>query len=147
MIGLSLFTCTSVKKASMGARKAGHGGHGGGEIFGFQRRGDRGFGLVQGGEQGTLGVGFGEFRISAIGVLDTVLVLGLGQDVAGAAEPRQQVGPVFGFQHRRQRFGALDQQRQVIIAGHGKAGVDDIVSDALITEEDFEAVVEEGEEV
>ena len=31
--------------------------------------------------------------------------------------------------------------------GHGEAGVDDVMPDALVAQVDFEAVVEEGEEV
>ena len=37
--------------------------------------------------------------------------------------------------------------RQIVIAGHGEASVNDVMADALVFEEDFEAVVEESEEV
>jgi hypothetical protein len=36
---------------------------------------------------------------------------------------------------------------QVIVAWHSQARLDDIGADALVTQEDFQAVVEEGEEV
>ncbi len=41
----------------------------------------------------------------------------------------------------------LTEKRQVVVAGHGEAGVDDVMPDALVAEMDLEAVVEEGEEV
>ena len=67
--------------------------------------------------------------------------------VVGALEALQQVRAVLGFQEGGEGLGAFDQQGQVVIAGHGKAGVDQVVADALVFEVDFEAVVEEGEEV
>ncbi len=51
------------------------------------------------------------------------------------------------FSQRVERLGPVDQQGEVVIAGHGEAGVDDVVADALVAEVDFQAVVEEGEEV
>jgi hypothetical protein len=54
---------------------------------------------------------------------------------------------VVGLEESRKRLGPFDEQGQVVVARHGKAGVDHIVADALILEEHLEAVVEEGEEV
>ena len=127
--------------------QGGHGGHGGGEIFLCHRRGDGSFGRVEGREERAFFVGFREFHIRAEGIFHAVLLFGLRQDGVGAFVALQQVRAVFGFQEGCQRRGAVDQQRQVIIAGHGKAGVNDVMADALVFEEYFEAVVEEGEEV
>ncbi len=130
----------------MGAQ-GGHRGHGGSEIFGLHRGGDRRLGLVEGGEEGAFLLRLGEFEVRAEGIFDAVLRFRLGQDVVRPLEALQQVRPVLGLHHRRQRLGPFDQKRQVVIPRHGKAGVDDVVPDALVLEEDFQAVVEEGEEV
>ena len=62
-------------------------------------------------------------------------------------KPCSRFGAVLGLQEGRERLGALDEQGQVVVAGHGEAGVDDVVADALVAEVDLQAVVEEGEEV
>ena len=74
-------------------------------------------------------------------------MFGLGQNGVGALEALQQVRAILGFQEGGEGLGPFDEQGEVVIAGHGKAGVDQVVADALILEVDFQAVVEEGEEV
>ncbi len=62
-------------------------------------------------------------------------------------KPCEQVGAVVGGEEVLQRAGAGDDEGEVVVAGHGEAGVDHVVADALVAEVDLEAVVEEGEEV
>ena len=71
----------------------------------------------------------------------------MAEDVVGAFEALDQVLAVVGFQCLRQGAGAFDQEGQIVAAVHGDAGVDDVVANALIAEVDFQAVVDEGEEV
>jgi hypothetical protein len=104
-------------------------------------------GRVEGGEEGALLVGLGPFRVGAVGVFDAVLGLGLGEEVGGALEALEEVGAVLGLEERRQRLGPPDEEDEVVVPRHGEAGVDDVVPDALVAEVDFQAVVEEGEEV
>jgi hypothetical protein len=142
---LSLLTCTAVKKASMGARRAAIAAMAvakssaaiAGVMVASARRAPR---------RARVPRRFGELHIGAEGIFDAILRLGLRQDVVRPLEALQQVRPVLGLEDRAAP-GPLDQQRQVVIPRHGKAGVDDIMPDALVFEEDFEAVVEEGEEV
>ena len=64
-----------------------------------------------------------------------------------AFQALREVLAVLRLQHVVQCGGAVHHQHEVVIAGLGKDGVDDVMADALIAEIDFEAVVEEGEEV
>ena len=45
-----------------------------------------------------------------------------------------------------ERLGAAHEEGEVVGAGHGERGVDDVVADAAVAEVDLEAVVEEGED-
>ncbi len=130
-----------------GRAEGGHRGHGGGEVFLGHRGGDGGFGGVEGGEKGVFLGRFGEFDVGPVGVFDAVLLLGLRQDRIRALEALDQVRAVGGFEEGGKGCGAVDEQGQVVVPRHGEAGVDDVMRDALIAEEDLEAVVEEGEEV
>ena len=135
-----------VKKPVDGGAQSGHRGHGGSEIFGFHRGCDDGFGVVKGREQAAFRVGFREFGVCPVGLFNAVFRLCLGQDGVRAFEPLDQVRAIGSFQKRGEGLGAVYQLGQVIVAGHGEAGVDDVVADVLVSEENFQAVVEEGEE-
>ena len=69
------------------------------------------------------------------------------EDVGGALDAGEQVGAVVGLQERVERFDALDDQRQVVLAAEREHRIDQVVPLALLAQEDFEAVGEEGEEV
>jgi hypothetical protein len=126
-MALSVLTCTAVKERIDGGAQGGHGGHGGGEILGGHGRGDGGLGGIEGGEQGAfLGVS-AKGRVGAEAVFHAVLLFGLRQDVVGALEPLHEVLAVLGFQERGEGGGAVDEQGQVVIAGHGEAGVDHVM--------------------
>jgi hypothetical protein len=125
----------------------GHCLHRGGEILGRHGGGNGGFGQIKGGEEGALFVSFSEFDVCAEGVFDAVLSLGLAENRVGAFVALQEVGAIFGFEEGGKGGGAIDEERQVIVARHGEAGVDDVVADALVFEEYLEAVVEEGEQI
>ena len=134
------------KGVDRGAER-GHRRHRGGEVFRFHGRGDDGFRSVEGREQGAFFGRFGEFDVRALGIFNAVLLFRLRQDRVGALEALQQVRAIVGLEEGGEGAGAVDKEGEVVIAGHGQAGVDDIMADALITQVGFQAVVQEGEEV
>ena len=98
-------------------------------------------------EQRALLVRLGKLHIRAIGIFHAILGLGLAENIVGALEALQKVFAIVGLEESRKRLGPFDEQGKVIVARHGKAGVNHIVADALVLQEHLEAVVEEGEEV
>ena len=123
-----------LEKRVDGGTKGGHRGHCGGEILLHHGGRDGCLGLCDCREQRALLVGLGELRVAAVGVFDAVALLGLRQDVVGPLEPLKQVLAVVGLEERGKRLGTLDEQGEVIVAGHGEAGVDDVVGDAAVAE-------------
>ena len=82
--------------------------------------------------------------IGGAGVAHLVLLLLDAEDVAGALDAGEQDGAVVGLQELGQRLDALDDQRQVVLAGEREDRVDQIVPRALVPQVHLQPVGEEG---
>ena len=77
--------------------------------------------------------------------LDLVLLLLDGEDVLRALDAGQEVGAVVGLEELGQRLDALDDERQVVLAGQREDGVDQVVARALVAQVDLQPLGEERE--
>src|SRR6056297_4314019 len=136
-----------LEKRIDGRAQGGHGPHCPGEILCLESGGDLRLCGVEGCEERLFLVGLGEFHIRAEGIFDAVFFFGLCEDVVGPLEALQQVLTIIRVQERPERAGAVDEQGEIVIALHRKAGVDHVMAQALVAQVDLESVVEEGEEV
>ena len=69
------------------------------------------------------------------------------EDVGGAAIAGEEVLAVVGIEEGAQGLDAAHDHQQIVLAGQGEHGVDEVMAGALVAQVDFEAVGEEGEEV
>ncbi len=66
---------------------------------------------------------------------------------AARLTPASRLAPSSVFRNSSSASTRLDDQREVVLAAEREHGVDQVVARALVAEEDFETVGEEGEEV
>ena len=130
------------RRAQLGQRP-----HGAGEVFDVERGDGVGLHLIDGGGERLLFLRLQQRRVDVAGVAYLVLLLLDGEDVLRALDAGEEVGAVVGLQELGQRLDALDDERQVVLAGQREDGVDQIVARALVPQVNLQPLGEEGEEV
>ena len=121
------------RRAQLGQRP-----HRAGEVFHVERGDGVGLHLVDGGGEGLLLLRLQQRGVDVADVAYLVLLLLDGEDVLRALDAGQQVGAVVGLQELGQRLDALDDERQVVLAGQREDGVDQVVTRALVLQVDFQ---------